>query len=263
MSDDKDDQDDLDPIEDLELEKRKLAAQRRAEDDALYQAWKADPGPATTEPIMQRLAPVFRSKEISWKAPAVNPAAFQAKAKSLAIEALKTYDPQKAALRTWVEHRLQPLKRFNVEQQNYAKIPEAKAARIGDIQGATDDLREELGRDPTHAEIAEYVNPNLSKRQQLTPQKVQEIQAAQRRDVIGSSFESDPVPRAISRERQVIGQLRPALQPDQQEVYDYLYGQQGKPKITSTTQLAKLLGKSPSQVSRLRTAILAKYKEYE
>jgi DNA-directed RNA polymerase specialized sigma subunit len=253
-----------DPIEEHLDNKQKLAAQRKAEDMALYEAWKADPSPTTTEPIMKRLAPVFRSKEISWKAPAVNPAAFQAKAKSLAIEGLKTYDPQKGtALRTWVEHRLQPLKRFNVEQQNYAKIPEAKAARIGDIQGATDDLKEELGRDPTHAEIAEYVNPQLSQRQQLTPQKVQEIQAAQRRDVIGSSFESDPVPRAISRERQVIGQLRPALQPDQQEVYDYLYGKGGKKQVTSTTELAKLLGKSPSQVSRLRTAILAKYKEYE
>lgn len=263
MPDDYDPDDERDPFEEHEDSKQKLAAKRRAEDNALYEAWKADPGPHTTEPIMQRLQPVFRSKEISWKAPAVNPAAFQARAKSLAIEALKTYDPNKAALRTWVEHRLQPLKRFNVEQQNYAKIPEAKAARIGDIQGATEDLRDELGREPTHAEITEYLNPNLSARQQLTPQKVQQIQQAQRRDVIGSTFESDPVPRAISRERQIIGQLRPALQPDQQEVYDYLYGQQGKPKVTSTTQLAKLLGKSPSQVSRLRTAILAKYKEYE
>jgi len=254
---------DLDPIDEALSAKEKLAAQRKAEDHALWETWKQDPTPQNMRPLMQRFTPVFKQKEIQWKAPAVDPAAFHARAQNLAVEAMQSYDPSRGtALRTWMEHRLQPLKRFNVQQQNMAYIPEAKAARIGDIQSAADELREEFGREPTHAEIAEAVNPNLSARQQLNAARVQQIQEAQRKDVIGSTFESDPVPRAISRERQIISQLRPALEPEHQEVYDYLYGQGGKPQVTSTTQLAKLLKKSPSQVSRIRTAILAKYKEY-
>ncbi len=36
----------------------------------------------------------------------------------------------------------------------------------------------------------------------------------------------------------------------------------GKPKVTSTSEIAKALGKSPSQISRLRTGILNKFNEY-
>lgn len=255
--------DDLDPIDEALSAKVKMAEKRKADIHAAWETWKSDPTPQNMRPLMQHFEPTFKQKEIQWKAPAVDPAAFRARAQNLFVDAAHSYNPNMgAAFPTWVEHKMQPLKRFNVEQQNYAKIPEAKAARIGDIQSATDELREELGREPTFSEIADHVNPNLSARQQLTPQKVQQIHDAQRKDIVGSSFESDPVPRAISRERQIISQLRPALPPDHQEVYDYLYGQSGKPQVTSTTQLAKLLKKSPSQVSRIRTAILAKYKEY-
>jgi DNA-directed RNA polymerase specialized sigma subunit len=253
-----------DPLDEALTAKEKLAAKRKADDMALYDAWKTDPTPQNMRPLVQRYMPLVKSRAIQWKAPHVDPAAFETKGQNLIVGALQSYDPNRGtAPETWVTHRLQPLKRFNVQQQNYAMIPEAKAARIGDIKAATDELREEMGREPTQDEIAEAVNPQLSKRQQLTGQKVQQIQDAQRKDVIGSTFESDPVPRAISRERQIVSQLRPTLKPDQQEVYDYLYGQNGKQQVTSTTQLAKMLGKSPSQVSRLRTAILNKYKEYE
>lgn len=252
-----------DPVDEALTAKEKLAAKKKADDTAMISAWQQDQTPANMRPIMDRFMPLVKSRAIQWKAPAVDPAAFEARGQNLIVDAIKSYDPTKgAAPETWVTHRLQPLKRFNVQQQNMAMIPEAKAARIGDIQAATDELREEFGRDPTPDEIAEAVNPQLSRRQQLTGAKVQQIQQAQRKDVIGSTFESDPVPRVASREQQIITQLRPALAPEQQEVYDYLYGQQGKPQVTSTTQLAKLLKKSPSQVSRLRTAILNKYKEY-
>lgn len=252
-----------DPIDDALTAKEKLAAKRKADDTAMIQAWQADPTPQNMQPIMQRFMPLVKSRAIQWKAPGTTQAAFETKGQNLLVGAIQKYDPSKgAAPETWVTHRLQPLKRFNVQQQNYAMIPEAKAARIGDIAAATDELREELGRDPTHAEIAEAVNPQLSQRQQLTPAQVQQIQQAQRKDIIGSTFESDPVPQAISRERQIISQLRPTLLPEHQEVYDYLYGQGGKPQVTSTTQLAKLLKKSPSQVSRIRSAILKKYEKY-
>ncbi len=253
----------VDPLDDALTAKEKLAAKKKADDISMIDAWQADRTPELMRPIIQRYMPMVKSRAIQWKAPAVPQAAFETKGQNLIVGGVESYDKTRGtAPETWMTHRLQPLKRFNVQEQNYAMIPEAKAARIGDIQAATDELKEEIGRDPTTEEIAESVNPQLSKRQQLTAAQVQQIQSAQRKDIIGTTFESDPVPRAISRERQIVSQLRPTLKADQQEVYDYLYGQNGKPKVTSTTQLAKLLKKSPSQVSRLRTAILNKYNEY-
>jgi DNA-directed RNA polymerase specialized sigma subunit len=255
--------DDQNPVDEALDAKEKVAAQRRAKDTQMWQQWKADPTPDTLRPLMKRFEPILRSKVQMWKAPGVNEAAMKANLRIHAMDALKTFDPTKAGLRTHLENRLKKSMRFNVQQQNLAYIPEAKAGRIGDIQQATDALTEDLGRPPTPMEISNFLNPNLSARQQLTPKRVQQIQQAQIGDVIGSSFESDPVPKAISREREVVGLLRPALSADQQAVYDHLYGLNGKQKTTSTTQLAKLLGKSPSQVSRLRTAILGKFKEFK
>jgi len=255
--------DNVDPLDDALDAKTKLAAQRKADDIRMVQAWQADPTPENMEPLMKRFEPVFKSKIKQWKAPNVNESAMRANMKLHAIGALRDFDPTKgAAPRTYLEHRLQKSKRFNVQQQNYARIGEQKSYQIGPIQRAQDELREDFGREPTHDEISEFLNPMMSPRKQLTPQKVKEIQEAQIRDVVGSRFESDPVPRAIGRERQVVSLLRPALKEDQQVVYDHLYGLNGKEKITSTSALAKKLGKSPSQVSRLRTGIFKTFERY-
>jgi DNA-directed RNA polymerase specialized sigma subunit len=252
----------MDPIDVALAAKEKLAEERRAEDTHLWKAWKSNPTPENMEPLMQRFAPLFRQKTQSWKAPNVNQAAFTTNLKIQAVDAFQTFDPNRgASLRTHLENRLQKAKRFNIKHQNYAYIPEEQAGHIGRIQVATDELTEDLGRTPTPQEIANQLNPSLSGRQLLTPQKVERIQQAQRKDIVGSTFESDPTPHAISREREVVSLLRPSLNQEQQQVYDHLYGHGGKPVITSTTQLAQVLGKSPSQISRLRTSILAKFDE--
>jgi DNA-directed RNA polymerase specialized sigma subunit len=254
----------LNPLDDALTAKVKLSQQRKADDHAVWQQWKDNPTPANMHPLVQRFEPVFHQKMTEFKAPNVNPAAFQARAKTLAIEAFHTYDPNRGtALNTWVHHKLEKLKRFNTQHQNMAYLPEAKAGHIGRIQSAQEELLDNLGRPATSTEIANYLNPSLSKRQQLKPHVVDQILlAAGQKDVIGSDFESDPAPRATTREREVIGLLRPALPPDQQVVFDHLYGVNNKPKITSTNDLAKHLGKSPSQISRLRGKILDKYNSY-
>jgi RNA polymerase sigma factor (sigma-70 family) len=255
--------DEENPLDEVLSEKQKVAAQRREQDTQMWQQWKAAPTAETLRPLMKRFDPVLRSKVQQWKAPGVNEAAFRANLTIHAMDAFKTFNPEKAGLRTHLENRLKKSMRFNVQQQNYGYIPEAKAGRIGDIQRATDELTEEHGRPPTPQEIATMLNPQLSARQQLSGKKVQQIQEAQFGDVIGSSFESDPTPRAISREREVVGLLGPALKDDERAVYEHLYGKGDRKQTTSTSELAKLLGKSPSQVSRLRTSILKKFKEFK
>lgn len=127
----------MNPLDDALTAKVKLAQQRKADDHALWQQWKQNPTPSNMHPLVQRFEPVFQQKMTEFKAPNVNPAAFKARAKTLAIEAFHTYDPDKgAALNTWVHHKLEKLKRFNTQRQNYAYLPEAKAGHIGRIQSA-------------------------------------------------------------------------------------------------------------------------------
>ena len=248
----------------------KLADERKQEDLHVWHQWKKNPTPENMDVLMGRFEPMFRQRAQLWKAPNVNQAAFVTNLRINAVHAFDTFDPthkpkfgdQSAALRTWVDQKLQRVKRFNTKQQNYAYMPEEQVGHIGRIQQAQDELYDKFGRLPTSPEIVEHVNPNLTGRQRLTEKKVNRILEGQRKDIIGSSFEDDPTPHAVQREREVISLLGQTLSPEQKQVYDHLYGQDGKSVITSTTQLAARLGKSPSQISRLRTGILAKFDEY-
>lgn len=256
-------QSNMNPLDEALSEKEKVAAKRRAEDFSLWDQWKTDPTTDNMQSLMQRFEPVFRQKTQQWKAPNVNDSAFRANLKVQAVDAFQTYDPNRGtALRTHLENRLRKSMRFNTQHQNYAYIPEGPSGYIGKIQKVTDQLREDLGREPTHFEVADSMNPTLPSNRQLTPQRVQQIQKAQMKDIIGSSFESDPTGRAGGREHEVIGLMRPNLTPEQQVVFDHLYGLNGKQRITSTTGIANALGKSPSQVSRLRTGIANVFKTY-
>ncbi len=253
-----------DPIDVAIRATEKLAAEKRAEDMQLWEQWKQNPTHENMDQLMTRFDPVIQSKtHMMWKAPNVNQAAFLTNLRIQAVNAFQTYDPNKgAALRTHLENLLQKSKRFNAQHQNYAAMPEGQVWHIGRIQRAQDTLQEDLGRAPTPAEIASHLNPTLTGRQKLTEKKVSRILENQRKDVIGSTFESDPTPHAIQREREVASLLRPNLTPEQQQVFDHLYGQNGKTQTTSTTSIASALGKSPSQISRLRTDILKKFDEY-
>lgn len=253
-----------DPLDDALDARDKLASQVKTADQQAWETWKKDPTPENMDALMTRFEPVFRSKANLWKAPNVNQAAFLTNLKINAVDAFRTYDPNKgAALRTHLEHRLQKAKRFNTQQQNYAYMPEEQVNQIGRIDQAKDELGETLGRAPTSAEISAHLNQGMKGRGLLTPKRVDRILQGQRKDIVSSSFESDPTSNAINREREVIMLLRPNLNSEQQEVYDHLYGQNGKSVITSTTELARVLGKSPSQISRLRTGILKKFDEHK
>jgi len=242
------------PVDEYLEDREKRATVKYAEELEHWQQWKAAPTPENTQALLQRFEPLIGQRVRRWKAPNVSESALRANLAKQAIKAFETYDPNKAALSTHVGNTMKKSLRFVRQNQNLAYIPEAKAEKIGPINVAQDELRQQLGRDPTHTEIGEHMG--------MRPDLVQNIQKQQVKDIFASQFESDPVAQASSREREVLPLLRPALGVDEQAVFDYLYGQQGKPRTTSTGQIAKHLGKSPSQISRLKKRIEAEYKKY-
>ncbi len=255
------------PIDEALDAKEKTAAARNQKDLELWEQWKSDPTPDKIHPLMQRFERDFKNKTREWKAPNTNEAAMKADMKVHAIKAWETYAPDKgASLRTHTFNYIQKSKRFNAKHQNRFRIPEPLTYQIGPINRAKDELKEDLGREATPVEISEFLNPMMSPRKQLTPESVVRIQEMQRADLTASSLEeatgSEVAAYAGTQERQIVKLLRPTLTPDQQMVYDHLYGVNGKKQISSTSALAKEIGKSPSQVSRLRTGILKQFERY-
>lgn len=219
------------------------------------QTWRqSNYDPEHLRPLLQAYEPLIQKRMSQWRAPAVPEPAFRAEMQKHFVKALKTYDPTKgAALPTHVENTIRKAQRFNVRYQNVGYIPEAKANKIGKIDRAKAKLEETFGRPATHAELGEHLG--------IPVRTITQIETARAKDIPASRFESDPTEHQISQDREILALLPYRLDPREQQVFNHLYGLQGAPQIQSGNDLARTLNMSPSEVSRIRSSILKKYKE--
>ena len=245
------------PIDDLLLTKEAELQKKRQEELGHLENWRSNgKQPEHLEPLIKAYEPLVAQKIRLWKAPAVPEAAFRAELQKHLIKSFETFQPNRGAqLNTWVENNLRKAKRYNTRFQNIGYIPEGQARYIGPIQKAQNELAEQFGRDPTADEIGDHIG--------MPVKKVDRIMKAQRRDIPASAFETDPHEQALQRDDEVLSLLPFNLTPDERTVFNHLYGQEGHAKIQSTNDLAAKLGKSPSQISRIRSSILDKYKQYK
>lgn len=244
------------PVDEFLQVKESAAQQRRDLEQQQLQTWKRTRDPEHLAPLLKAYEPLINQKLRAFKAPAVNKAGFHAELQKHLIKAFETYDPSKgAALATHAENYLKKSQRYNTRFQNLAYIPEGKTKYIGKIMKAQDELAEDFGRPATHTEIADHLG--------LQPKLVTKIIEAQRKDIPASSFASDPTEVAMHRDQEVINLLPYNLTPEENQVFNHIFGHNGAQRIDSTNDIAKKLGKSPSQISRLRTSILAQYRKYK
>jgi hypothetical protein len=251
------------PAEDYFTAKEAAKEDRKKKEIELWQTWKNNGmQPHHLEPLLNMYGGTIAQKVKLWKAPRVPDAAFKLKLQEHMVDAFKTYDPSRgAALNTWVEGRLQKAKRFNARHQNIAYIPEGQIEHITPINKAIDHLTEEFGREPSNAEIAEHINMQPGAKSPLTAKRVETIRQAQRKDIPGSAFESDPTPKGTNYEESqiaVAANILPHLFPNKPEMhtlFNHLFGTNGHDTISSTTALAKKMGKNQQQIARMKTTL--------
>lgn len=268
------------PLADFQSFERKQTSVRAQKDQELWHKW--DQGgrkPKDLAPLIKRFKPFVESRINAWKPPHVPEAAFRDEVKKKLYEAADTYNPNKGAVSTHFFTRAAGATRFGKRRANTMYIPEQKTRHIGTLVGAKDDLRDSLGRDPTHQEIHEHIietQPGTG----LKLKDVKTIMGAMRRDVLSSAFESDPTPKAQQRHIEIAGPLmRQAIEAEYirgakrkrdarkstdeaLRVYDMMYDPSGNPTGTKPGQIAKQLGKHPSHISRIRTRIIGIGKKY-
>jgi DNA-directed RNA polymerase specialized sigma subunit len=258
----------MNPVEELEESKQAAAQEKRDAEHMLWHQWNENGRkPKHLEPLLQAFEPTVRGKIRDWKAPRVNESAFRAELHTHMIKQFESYKPDRgASLRTWVENGIKKAMRYNAKNQNFAYIPEEPARFIGPIKKAKEELQEDLGRDPTHAEIAAHMN-HMGSKTRMTAKKVGDIISFQREDLPSSGLPFDPNPHTGNREQEVLSLIQAELpavfpHPDERAVFEHIYGINGKPQISGTNDLAKKLGKSPSQISRIKSSVGNKVKSY-
>lgn len=256
------------PASEYFQEKEAAKEERKQKELDLWNTWKTEgKKPEHLEPLLKAYDSNLNSKVRQWKAPNVPASAFKLVLQDHLVKAFDTYDPSKgAALNTWAESKLQKAKRYNARNQNMAYIPEEQISRIAPINKAMNLLQEELGREPTNQEIADHITENSNK--PITAKRVETVRKSQRKDIPGSTFESDPVPRLSNFEEQqlaVAANILPTLFPDKPQMhalFNHIYGTNDHEQISSTTELAKKFGTNLSQISRMKKQLGATLRQH-
>jgi DNA-directed RNA polymerase specialized sigma subunit len=241
------------PLDSVLDQKKQLNAARRDKEHAHWQTWKqGGQQPEHLEPLLDSFHPLIAQKTREWKPPMVPESAFQAELQKNLIRAFETYNPQKAALTTHVHNYMQKGMRFGNQYRDISYNPEGNTKHIGAIQKAHNQLSDELGTAPTADQIADHIG--------MPVRMVAKVQGSIRKHAPGSSWESDPHPHINPREQEVLSMLDLELtHPEHKEVFDFIYGLNGKPRIQSTSAIAQKMGKHQSHVSRIRTVIEEKF----
>jgi DNA-directed RNA polymerase specialized sigma subunit len=250
-----------DPVQEYFATKEAAKVDRKQKELQLWKHWKENgEKPEHLQPLLKLYDPVLNQKMRMWRAPTVPETAFKAELQTQLIKALKIYDPKfGAAINTHVESRLGKAKRYNNRYQNLMYIPEGQSGKIGKLNTSREKLIEELGREPTVDELADHAG--------MPPKRVQTILSAQMKTVpmgrsageesydygagegaTGHDFEEHQI--AIAQN--ILPTLFPN-KPDMHTLFHYTFGTNEHPKISSTSVLAKKMGKSQSQISRMKT----------
>jgi DNA-directed RNA polymerase specialized sigma subunit len=229
---------------------------KKARELAMWRNWKAGGmRPEDLQPLLRSFRPLIRSKVNVYKGKVkmIPDSAIEAEFQIRFVEALRTYDPEKGSLSTYIYRYLDKAKRFIVENQNVGRIPENRIYKIRKFTTARDDLNDELGHPPT--------TEDLSKRLHWPKKEVERMEAELRNDLLTQGFEEDPYSIVPSKSEEVLRLFKYELSDKERDVYEYLTGY-GKPQITSTAKIAKEVGLPDYQVSRIKNNIQKKLKRY-
>jgi len=222
----------------------------------MWKTWKeSGEDPEHMEPLLKSLQPLVqnRVRTFAGRVP-ISREVLNAEATRKTIRGLRRYDPTKAQMHTFLTHELKGLKRYVVQQQNLSRITEDRANKVGDYLRAQSSLREELSREPTSQEIAD--------RMRVSVQTVTLLSQELREDLLDQPGVESPFINETPRSRGVLRLIPYELTPNEMLVFEYATGYGGKPKITSTGEIAKRLGWSDSKVSQTKRSIAKKMEKY-
>jgi DNA-directed RNA polymerase specialized sigma subunit len=221
----------------------------------LWWRWKErGETPQDMAELLQSLQPLIHKRLQEFSGVPIHAEALHSEAVRRVIDGLRHFDPHMAQMNTHLTNVLKGMKRYVVSNQNLSRIVEERANKIGPYQRAHAELAESLGREPTATEIAELM--------QVPVNTVIRLQLEVRQDLLASGALEDPFLTETPRAREVIRLVVYELTPTEMQVYEYLVGINGKPKITQPGDIAKRLKWSSSKVSQVKASIAAKIQKH-
>lgn len=139
------------------------------------------------------------------------------------MDSLKTFDPNKASLNTHVYNAVnQKANRLNYQYQNLGHMPETRQMQIGKFQSEMENMRADLGREPSQAELSDRLGLGLK--------DVSRLQTEVRKDLALAEGTEEQTYFESSQDEEMLDYLYYDLGEEEKVVYEYMFGKHGKPR---------------------------------
>jgi DNA-directed RNA polymerase sigma subunit (sigma70/sigma32) len=174
----------------------------------------------------------------------------RSRARKMTMDAVRTFDPNRGVrLTTHVTNHLQGLRRASRQQQQFLKVPERASMEQAYMKRMEAELGENLGREPSTIELADYSALPVSKIARLR-KYVPGVAESSLPEDIGSMGRFDPRQRTLK----IAEMLHEELPERDQKILEWSLGLHGSNPI-SNLEISSRLGVTPGAVSQ-RKAIL-------
>lgn len=207
-----------------------------------YEAYISSRSPEAASKLLTAVSPVIDKALKSYAGGESNTATLRARAKTMALEAVRRYDPNRAKLETHLLSHLRGLRRATERATSGVYVPESWRLDARKLDAGRVDLADELGREPSDVELAD--------RLQLPIDRIAKARS---------------VPGVLSGS-QVGGDIGGTIKPDQKAwdtwlkivhadlgdidrvILERSFGMHGHP-VVPAHEIAKMLNLSPAAVS--------------
>ena len=218
-----------------------------------YKAWKDADTPQTRGLLLKQVQPVINTAIHSYGSGSASPA-LKSQAKLLALQAFHSYDPTKGNMKTHLLSQLRRLQRTAAQSNQIISIPERVALDRRHLMEAEGNLRDQLGREPSDLEVADYTGLSL-KRLGYIRQASIGINTGSMLDEEGEVFSpASTIPGATDADDAWADMVYYDLNEMDRTIMDYTLGLRGIRPL-STTELASRLGVSPGAISQRKAKI--------
>lgn len=214
----------------------------------VFDAWKKAPGPETIQPLLDSVKPVIDSAVKSYVGSSPNQT-LNSRAKLLTIQALNSYDPSRAKLRTHLLSHLRGLQRHAAKSRQIIRIPERVAIDLGKVRDAEKELKDVLGRDPNTSELSDHMG--------ISPKRISKLYKVQpgltegQTTLITDQGEDALLPGVVNNRGQELwlDYIYHDLHPSDKLIFEHSLGLYGKRKL-SKGDIARKVGLSAGAVSQ-------------
>jgi DNA-directed RNA polymerase specialized sigma subunit len=227
--------------------------------DTVYSQWQTAKTPQNNSAVIKSLQPVIDTAVMSYAGQAASPT-IKSRAKIMALKALDTYDPAKGNVRTHLLSQLQSLRRVSAQTQNIISIPEQVSLDFSRLNESENELRDQLGRDPSDDELADATGLSVRRIRKVRAFNQPVAEGMTTRDVgPEENYGGDTasmIPGSTRADDAWFNFVYDDLSPVDKLIADMTLGRNGRRKA-STQDIARRLNITPGAVSQRAAKIQA------